>query len=97
MFQCVGKSRRGSSKSAQSHSSHLKKRIEKVFRKYLTFCGIGVQNAQLFEMSVREFKRNQLLLSLAKSIFEETSSLDRLINKIMVKAEELLNNEKVPR
>nr|XP_042906908.1 cGMP-specific 3',5'-cyclic phosphodiesterase [Parasteatoda tepidariorum] len=67
---------------------------EEVFRKYLTFCGIGVQNAQLFEMSVREFKRNQLLLSLAKSIFEETSSLDRLINKIMVKAEELLQCEK---
>ncbi|GIY06970.1 cGMP-specific 3',5'-cyclic phosphodiesterase [Caerostris darwini] len=94
MFQCVGKRRKESSKSTQSHSSQLKKRIEKVFRKYLTFCGIGVQNAQLFEMSVREFKRNQLLLSLAKSIFEETSSLDRLINKIMVKAEELLQCEK---
>ncbi|XP_055949647.1 cGMP-specific 3',5'-cyclic phosphodiesterase-like isoform X3 [Argiope bruennichi] len=67
---------------------------QEVFRKYLTFCGIGVQNAQLFEMSVREFKRNQLLLSLAKSIFEETSSLDRLINKIMVKVEELLQCEK---
>jgi hypothetical protein len=31
-----------------------------LFRKYLTFCGIGIQNAQLFEMSVREFKRNQV-------------------------------------
>lgn len=67
---------------------------QKVFGKYLTFCGIGIQNAQLFEMSVQEFKRNQLLLSLAKSIFEETSSLDGLINKIMVKAEALLQCEK---
>ncbi|KFM65357.1 cGMP-specific 3',5'-cyclic phosphodiesterase, partial [Stegodyphus mimosarum] len=97
MFHCGCKSRDVSSnspKSVQAQSNRIKKRIEKVFRKYLTFCGIGVQNAQLFEMSVREFKRNQLLLSLAKSIFEETSSLDRLINKIMVKAEELLQCEK---
>ncbi|XP_076367841.1 cGMP-specific 3',5'-cyclic phosphodiesterase-like isoform X1 [Tachypleus tridentatus] len=67
---------------------------EEVFRKYLTFCGIGIQNAQLFEMSVQEYKRNQLLLGLAKSIFEETSSLDGLINKIMVKTQGLLTCEK---
>ncbi|KAK8373922.1 hypothetical protein O3P69_012704, partial [Scylla paramamosain] len=30
-----------------------------VFRRYLTFCGIGIQNAQLFDMSVREYKKNQ--------------------------------------
>lgn len=30
-----------------------------LFQKYLTFCGIGITNAQLFEMSVNEFKRNQ--------------------------------------
>ncbi|XP_053211051.1 cGMP-specific 3',5'-cyclic phosphodiesterase-like isoform X2 [Panonychus citri] len=29
------------------------------FKKYLTFCGIGIQNAQLFELSVQEYKRNQ--------------------------------------
>lgn len=70
------------------------KQDEEVFRKYLTFCGIGIQNAQLFEMSIQEYKRNQLLLSLAQSIFEETSSLDRLINKIMSKAQGLLQCEK---
>lgn len=64
-----------------------------VFRRYLTFCGIGedqvlrfppvtrpsicfydstgIQNAQLFENSVLEYKRNQILLNLARSIFEE--------------------------
>ena len=30
-----------------------------VFQRYLTFCGIGIQNAQLFEISVLEYKRNQ--------------------------------------
>ncbi|XP_022246838.1 cGMP-specific 3',5'-cyclic phosphodiesterase-like isoform X1 [Limulus polyphemus] len=45
-------------------------------------------------MSVQEYKRNQLLLTLAKSIFEETSSLDGLINKIMVKTQGLLTCEK---
>ncbi|KAL8567859.1 hypothetical protein ACOMHN_058981 [Nucella lapillus] len=33
---------------------------EDLFRKYLIFCGIGITNAQLFEMSVNEFKRNQV-------------------------------------
>lgn len=33
---------------------------EEVFKRYLTFCGIGIQNAQLFEMSIQEYKRNQV-------------------------------------
>jgi hypothetical protein len=33
---------------------------EELFRRYLTFCGIGIQNAQLFEMSVLEYRRNQV-------------------------------------
>lgn len=35
----------------------------------------------------------QLLLSLARTIFEDTSSLDVLINKIMVKAKGMLDCE----
>lgn len=34
-----------------------------VFQRYLTFCGIGLQNAQLFEVSVLEYKRNQVIHS----------------------------------
>ncbi|XP_074599710.1 cGMP-specific 3',5'-cyclic phosphodiesterase-like isoform X2 [Brevipalpus obovatus] len=83
--QCINKLPEGSEFSKQD---------EQVFQKYLTFCGIGIQNAQLFELSVQEFKRNQLLLSLARSIFEETSSLESLINKIMMKAQGLLQCEK---
>lgn len=36
------------------------KQDQEVFRKYLTFAGIGIQNAQLFELSVQEYKRNQV-------------------------------------
>ncbi|CAM1317755.1 Uncharacterised protein g6831 [Pycnogonum litorale] len=66
---------------------------EQVFEKYLTFCGIGIQNAQLFELSVTEFKRNQLMLNLAKGLFEEQSNLEKLVRKIMSQAKELLRCE----
>ncbi|XP_055677108.1 cGMP-specific 3',5'-cyclic phosphodiesterase isoform X2 [Lutzomyia longipalpis] len=61
-----------------------------VFRRYLTFCGIGIQNAQLFEISVQEYQRNQILLNLARNIFAEQSNLECLVSKIMQEARELL-------
>lgn len=61
-----------------------------MFRRYLTFCGIGIQNAQLFEMSVQEYRRNQILLNLARSIFEEQNNLECLVTKILTEARELL-------
>ncbi|XP_076439522.1 cGMP-specific 3',5'-cyclic phosphodiesterase-like isoform X2 [Babylonia areolata] len=67
---------------------------EDLFRKYLIFCGIGITNAQLFEMSVNEFKRNQLLLHLARGIFEEQTNLEKLVQKIMLDAQDLLKCEK---
>ena len=33
-----------------------------IFRDYLTFAGIGLTNAQMFEMSVGEVKQNQVIL-----------------------------------
>ena len=33
---------------------------EKVFESYLQFCGIGLKNAQLYERSQLEVKRNQV-------------------------------------
>ncbi|XP_030375868.1 cGMP-specific 3',5'-cyclic phosphodiesterase [Scaptodrosophila lebanonensis] len=65
-----------------------------IFRRYLTFCGIGIQNAQLFEMSVQEYRRNQILLNLARSIFEEQNNLECLVTKIMTEARELLTCER---
>ncbi|XP_064631077.1 cGMP-specific 3',5'-cyclic phosphodiesterase-like isoform X2 [Lineus longissimus] len=71
------------------------KQDEQVFQKYLTFCGIGIMNAQLFQMSVDEYKRNKLLLRLARGIFKEQSSMDQLIRKILQEAHGLLKCERV--
>ncbi|XP_053976534.1 cGMP-specific 3',5'-cyclic phosphodiesterase-like isoform X1 [Hylaeus volcanicus] len=65
-----------------------------VFQRYLYFCGIGIQNAQLFELSVQEYRRNQILLNLARSIFEEQNNLECLVTKIMTEAKELLKCER---
>uniref|UniRef100_K1QIC6 Phosphodiesterase n=1 Tax=Magallana gigas TaxID=29159 RepID=K1QIC6_MAGGI len=70
------------------------KQDEDVFRKYLIFCGIGITNAQLFELSVQEYKRNQLLLNLARGIFEEQTSLERLIQKVMLDSQDMLKCER---
>ncbi|VDI73320.1 Hypothetical predicted protein [Mytilus galloprovincialis] len=67
---------------------------ERLFEKYLTFCGIGLTNAQLFEMSVMEYKRNQMLLNLARGVFTEQTNLDKLIKKIMLDAQGLLKCER---
>ncbi|XP_049880537.1 cGMP-specific 3',5'-cyclic phosphodiesterase-like isoform X2 [Pectinophora gossypiella] len=75
-------------------SKEFSNRDVEVFRRYLTFCGIGIQNAQLFESSVLEYKRNQILLALARSIFEEQSNLECLVTKIMTEARELLKCER---
>lgn len=75
-------------------SDEFTARDVEVFNKYLTFCGIGLQNAQLFEMSVQEFRRNQILLNLARSIFEEQNNLECLVTKIMTQARELLKCER---
>ncbi|KPJ08956.1 cGMP-specific 3',5'-cyclic phosphodiesterase [Papilio machaon] len=75
-------------------SKEFSARDVEVFRRYLTFCGIGIQNAQLFESSVLEYKRNQILLALARSIFEEQSNLECLVTKIMTEARELLKCER---
>lgn len=74
----------------QPKPGEFTERDVEVFRRYLTFCGIGIQNAQLFEMSVQEYRRNQILLNLARSIFEEQNNLECLVTKILTEARELL-------
>ncbi|KAG7200832.1 hypothetical protein KM043_003202 [Ampulex compressa] len=71
-------------------SNEFTNRDVEVFQRYLTFCGIGIQNAQLFELSVQEYRRNQILLNLARNIFEEQNNLECLVTKIMTEAKELL-------
>ncbi|NXY16508.1 PDE5A phosphodiesterase, partial [Atrichornis clamosus] len=55
---------------------------EKDFAAYLAFCGIVLHNAQLYEMSLLENRRNQVLLDLASLIFEEQQSLEVILKKI---------------
>ena len=52
-----------------------------VFSKYLQFCGIGLRNAQLYERSQLEVRRNQVLLDLAGVIFQ--ASLTKLVHTYM--------------
>lgn len=75
-------------------STEFTERDVEIFRRYLTFCGIGIQNAQLFEMSIQEYRRNQILLNLARNIFEEQNNLECLVTKIMTEATELLKCER---
>ncbi|KAL8571841.1 Dual 3',5'-cyclic-AMP and -GMP phosphodiesterase 11 [Nucella lapillus] len=63
---------------------------EKVFASYLAFCGIGLKNAQLYGRSLLENRRNQVLLDLARVIFEEQSNVANLIYKIMMHTQSLL-------
>ncbi|RUS86749.1 hypothetical protein EGW08_005472, partial [Elysia chlorotica] len=67
---------------------------EKVFGSYLAFCGIGLKNAQLYERSLLENRRNQVLLDLARVIFEEQVNVDHLIQKIMMHTQSLLQCER---
>ncbi|EDO43657.1 predicted protein [Nematostella vectensis] len=70
------------------------KEDEKVCDMYLTFCGIGITNAKLFELSAIEFNRNRALLELVHDIFEEQTSLEKVVHKIMKRALGLLKCEK---
>ncbi|XP_077999251.1 dual 3',5'-cyclic-AMP and -GMP phosphodiesterase 11-like [Glandiceps talaboti] len=67
---------------------------EKVFSQYLQFAGIGIRNAQLFEKSQLEIKRNQVLLDLARVVFEEQSTLVNVVHRIMMHTVSLLKCER---
>ncbi|XP_051935294.1 cGMP-specific 3',5'-cyclic phosphodiesterase isoform X3 [Hippocampus zosterae] len=54
---------------------------EKDFSAYLAFSGIVLHNAQLYEASQLETRRNQVLLELASLIFEEQQCLEVLLRK----------------
>ena len=60
----------------------------RIFRTYLAFCGICLINAQLYNRSRLESKRSKVLLEMAKCVFEEQSTVETSVNRIM---RELLN------
>ncbi|CAH0774211.1 unnamed protein product [Bemisia tabaci] len=68
---------------------------EKVFESYLQFCGIGLRNAQLYEKSQLEVKRNQVLLDLARMIFEEQSTIEHMVFRILTHMQSLIQCQRV--
>ncbi|XP_046649494.1 dual 3',5'-cyclic-AMP and -GMP phosphodiesterase 11-like isoform X3 [Daphnia pulicaria] len=61
-----------------------------VFAGYLQFCGIGLKNAQLYERSQLEIKRNQVLLDLARMVFEEQSTTETVVDRILAHTQSLI-------
>nr|XP_057934167.1 cGMP-specific 3',5'-cyclic phosphodiesterase isoform X2 [Doryrhamphus excisus] len=57
------------------------KQDEKDFSAYLAFSGIVLHNAQLYETSQLENRRNQVLLELASLLFEEQQSVEVLLRR----------------
>jgi len=66
-----------------------------VFASYLQFCGIGLRNAQLYEKSQLEIKRNQVLLDLARMIFEEQSTIEHMVFRILTHMQSLIQCQRV--
>lgn len=71
------------------------KQDEEVFSSYLQFCGIGLRNAHLYEKSQLEIKRNQVLLDLARMIFEEQSTIEHVVFRILTHTQSLIQCQRV--
>lgn len=61
----------------------------------MQFCGIGLRNAQLYEKSQLEIKRNQVLLDLARMIFEEQSTIEHMVFRILTHMQSLIQCQRV--
>ncbi|XP_025837140.1 dual 3',5'-cyclic-AMP and -GMP phosphodiesterase 11 isoform X2 [Agrilus planipennis] len=68
---------------------------EQIFASYLQFCGIGLRNAHLYEKSQLEVKRNQVLLDLARMIFEEQSTIEHVVYRILTHTQSLIQCQRV--
>lgn len=68
---------------------------ELIFASYLQFCGIGLRNAHLYETSQLEVKRNQVLLDLARMIFEEQSTIEHVVFRILTHTQSLIQCQRV--
>lgn len=63
---------------------------EEIFQHFLQFCGIGLRNAQLYEQKNLENRRNQVLLDLATMIFEQQTTIEHIVFKVMLHTQSLL-------
>uniref|UniRef100_A0A672RD59 Phosphodiesterase n=1 Tax=Sinocyclocheilus grahami TaxID=75366 RepID=A0A672RD59_SINGR len=67
---------------------------EKVLQMYLPFCGIAISNAQLFAASRKEYDSSRALLEVVNDLFEEQTDLEKIVRKIMHRAQTLLKCER---
>ncbi|XP_055456573.1 dual 3',5'-cyclic-AMP and -GMP phosphodiesterase 11A [Psammomys obesus] len=67
---------------------------EKAMQMYLPFCGIAIANAQLFAASRKEYERSRALLEVVNDLFEEQTDLEKIVKKIMHRAQTLLKCER---
>ena len=67
---------------------------EAAVKQVLPFCTIAIRNAQTFEQALLEARWSNVLLGLARNLFENLESKDEVMTKIMVNAGALLKCEK---
>ena len=68
----------------KSGEGYFNEKDEVVFERYLQFCGIGLRNAQLFTMEQLAVQRVQVLLDLCGVIFQEQSTEEMIIHRILL-------------
>ncbi|XP_060569725.1 dual 3',5'-cyclic-AMP and -GMP phosphodiesterase 11A-like isoform X2 [Ruditapes philippinarum] len=78
----------------KSNGEGFTKEDEKLLSAYLSYCGIAIYNAQIFDAYSKEYERNKCLLEVVHDLFEEQTSLDDVILKIMQRAQTLLKCER---
>ncbi|XP_066902713.1 dual 3',5'-cyclic-AMP and -GMP phosphodiesterase 11A [Halyomorpha halys] len=81
-------------KNPDKDGGHFTNKDEKLFETYLQFVGIALTNAQIVETSRQEYERNRNLLEIVHDLFEEQTSLEKVILKIMQRAQRLLKCER---
>lgn len=74
---------RGVNKGGEANPQPFDPTDIRIFRTYLAFCGICLINAQLYNRSRLESKRSKVLLEMAKCVFEEQSTVETSVNRIM--------------
>nr|XP_018899769.1 PREDICTED: dual 3',5'-cyclic-AMP and -GMP phosphodiesterase 11A-like [Bemisia tabaci] len=81
-------------KNEEQDDGDFTEKDEKLLETYLQFVGIGITNAQIVEISRQEYDRNRKLLEVVHDLFEEQTSIEKVILKIMQRAQRLLKCER---
>ena len=61
---------------------------------FVGFCATALSNSQMFEQALLECRWSNVLLDLARTLFENLESIEQVVTNIMVNAAALLQCEK---